>query len=66
MECPHCEKELKIPRRCYIAVETYGKSLDATTECCGKLIHLSQQTRFVVEKADPIQTEDDWGVPIKI
>jgi hypothetical protein len=66
MKCPYCDQELDILPRCYKNIETYypHRAL-CTTECCGKIVYLRQESHFVVQKYTGDKTEDDWGIPAK-
>ena len=65
MECPYCEKELNVLRRCYVFSENYHKSVSARTECCHNLVRIIPRLKFEVVKEVSKKTEDDWGMPIK-
>lgn len=65
MKCPHCKKELELKPYVEYNVDAYGKTVIATTLCCGKGVKVHAVRSIAVDVYNGFQTEDDWGHPIK-
>ncbi len=60
MKCPYCNKEAKISDVAKINMETYGRPVNARSECCGKILSVHPKVIFSCEKTIQ-RKEDDWG-----
>jgi hypothetical protein len=69
MQCPKCGKNLKIPSRAYMNLQTNyqtsGRVL-VSSNCCGYGIWLNMEQVFTIEPYSGDRTEDDWGVKLSL
>ena len=61
MECPECNKELKLPVNTQLNMEYYHNPCLSITECCGKLVKVYPKTVFDVVKYQGNKLVDDWN-----
>lgn len=67
MECPNCNKEIKIPNRAYLNLESYnvGGSILVATECCQSAVTLKMNVSYSILPYVGEQKEDGWGIEFK-
>jgi hypothetical protein len=66
MKCPNCKKDMVIPYRAYMNLESYnvgGYALVAT-ECCGLGVLVKMNVSYSITLYDGYKEEDDWGEKI--
>lgn len=59
INCPECGNKLVLPDYARCNMESYHKSLNIKTDCCGKVVRATPHTIFTAQKTD--KTVDDWG-----
>lgn len=63
--CPHCDKELKLPPYAKWNADQYGQSVLVVTLCCGKAVTVRPVRSFNIEAYVGPRTEDDWANTFK-
>lgn len=66
MKCKKCGKELVLPSRAYLNLETYkvGGSVMAASECCNTGYTIKMNISYSVTEYIGNETKDDWGVEL--
>ena len=66
VQCPNCNKTVKMLPRVYINAETYNlnRPLLGHSECCGIGFNVKAVVHYEITPYEGEKTEDDWGVPI--
>ncbi len=67
MKCPLCGKEISIPARAYLNLESYhqgGGVVLAASECCGYGVLVEMKVSFRGSEYTGDRKEDDWGVKL--
>jgi hypothetical protein len=67
MKCKKCKKELVIPARAYLNLETYrvGGSCIVASECCGTGYEIQMNISYTTLLYEGAKEEDDWGVKMR-
>lgn len=61
--CPYCNNPVQISWNVELNMESYGRAVNAVSNCCGRILRLHPSTVYVAHEYTGINTEDDWGVP---
>jgi hypothetical protein len=66
MKCKKCKKELILPNRAYINLETYkvGGSVMTASECCNIGYVIKMEISYKITEYTGDKEEDDWGVKL--
>ena len=67
MKCPKCKKDLIIPRRAYLNLESYnvGGTILVASDCCESPFLIKMKISYVTTEYTRDKTEDDWGTKFK-
>ena len=67
MKCPNCKKQIIIPRRVYLNLDTYNVGGTALTisECCNTAFNVEMIISYKTTLYEGNKSEDDWGNKIK-
>ncbi len=60
MQCPYCDKPVKINDIVKLNLEAYSGSARARTDCCGALIMVYPIISFWCTETEQ-EGKDDWG-----
>jgi hypothetical protein len=66
MKCENCGKDLIIPSRAYLNLESYnvGGSIMTASDCCGAGYVVKMKVSYQVTKYTGDKTEDEWGTKL--
>ena len=67
MKCPKCGKELVLPQRAYLNLETYkvGGSVLVASECCNTGFIIKMEISYKTTEYTGDNDEDDWGIKLR-
>ena len=67
MKCTKCGKDLVLPTRAYLNLETYkvGGSVMAASECCNTGYIIKMNISYKTTEYTGNAEEDDWGVRLR-
>jgi len=67
MKCKKCGKDLVLPERAYVNLETYnvGGFALAASECCNTGYVIKMDIRYKVTEYTGSRKEDDWGIKLR-
>lgn len=63
MKCPNCKKDIVIPTKAYLNLETYnvGGSVLVATNCCNFGVNIKKKISYEITPYIGNKIEDDWG-----
>jgi len=66
MKCKICKKDVIIPRRAYLNLDTYkvGGSVLIASECCGVGYRIKMNISYSTTLHTGKEIEDDWGTEL--
>jgi hypothetical protein len=66
MKCTQCGKDLVLPSKAYLNLETYkvGGAVMVASECCNTGYIIKMEVSYKVTPYTGDATEDDWGVDL--
>ena len=66
MKCTKCGKDLVLPSRAYLNLETYnvGRSVMVASECCSTGYIIKMNISYKITEYTGDAEEDDWGVKL--
>ena len=67
MLCPNCKKEIIIPNKAYLNLESYniGGSVVVASECCNAGFIVKMNVNFKITPYTGLKNHDEWGVKLK-
>ncbi len=67
MKCTKCGKDLVLPNRAYLNLETYkvGGSVMTASECCNTGYIIKMNVSYKTTEYTGDAKEDDWGVELR-
>ena len=67
MECPKCKKDLVLPNKAYLNLETYnvGGIVMVASECCSTGFIIKMNMSYETTEYTGHKKEDDWGVKLR-